>query len=93
MQSSNETPISFNFGGKLFNALLNQGLVFVVMGITIWIMFNWVQENRKEDKAEIEELRQLVEDCALSKKERMELKIDGITLKMDQILKAYEKDN
>ncbi len=66
---------------------MNHGPVVGVMGLTIWIMFNWVQENRKEDKAEINELRKLVEDCALSKKDRMEMKIDHISVKIDELLK------
>lgn len=71
---------------NIVKALYDKGLTFVVMGFCIWIMYNWVEQGRKEDREQIKELRGLVEDCARAKKDQLELDVQAINSKVDKIL-------
>jgi len=90
MQSTENAPINASFFNRFITAFLNQlldkGLVFIIMFFALWIMYNWVQESRKEDQQEISELRGLVESCALAKKDRMESEIQLMHYKIDEVI-------
>lgn len=71
---------------KILNAFFDKGLTFVVMGFCMWIMYNWVEEGRKLQEEQIKDLKGMVDDCAKSKKDQLEIDVQEINGKVDQIL-------
>jgi hypothetical protein len=71
---------------KILNAFFDKGLTFVVMGFCMWIMYNWVEQGRKDDHEQIKELRSMVEDCAQAKKDKLEIDVQTINSKVDRLL-------
>jgi hypothetical protein len=88
MESTNETQ---TVQSKLFNLLIDKGLTFVVLGVVVFIMYNWVEQGRINQDEQLSEMRNLVEDCARSKKEKIELEVEKVNMKVDRILNLVSK--
>jgi len=88
MESTNETQ---TVQSKLFNLLIDKGLTFVVLGVVVFIMYNWVEQGRIKQDEQLSEMRNLVEDCARSKKEKIELEVEKVNMKVDRILNLVSK--
>ena len=76
---------------RLLNLLIDKGLTFVVLGVVVFIMYNWVEQGRKKQDEQLNEMRHLVEDCARSKKEKIELEVEKVNMKVDRILTIVMK--
>jgi hypothetical protein len=73
--------------------LKDKGLTFLVMGMCMWVMYTWVDQSRiermqqvKEQNEQIKDLRRIVDDCASAKRDRLELDVQAINIKVDKIL-------
>ncbi len=78
---------------KILLWLEDKGLVFFVMGVVFWIMYNFIIEDRKErneqikdQNKQIEQLRGVVDDCAQAKKDRLTEEVQSINIKVDKLL-------
>jgi hypothetical protein len=76
---------------RLLNLLIDKGLTFVVLGVVVFIMYNWVEQGRIKQDQQLNEMRNLVEDCARSKKEKIELEVEKVNMKVDRILNIVTK--
>jgi len=65
---------------------MDKGLTFVIMGIAMWVMYTWVQEGRRSQDEQIEELKLMVRDCNQSKRDRIEQGIIQLNTKVDKLL-------
>jgi hypothetical protein len=88
MESTNETQ---TVQSRLLNLLIDKGLTFVVLGVVVFIMYNWVEQGRIKQDQQLNEMRNLVEDCARSKKEKIELEVEKVNMKVDRILNIVTK--
>lgn len=88
MESTNETQ---TVQSRLLNLLIDKGLTFVVLGVVVFIMYNWVEQGRVKQDEQLSEMRNLVEDCARSKKEKIELEVEKVNMKVDRILNIVTK--
>lgn len=93
--SSANEDIKFTIPSR-FKALMwlaDKGMVFLIMGIGLFVMFNLIVEDRKyrddqikkQDK-QIDDLRRVVDDCAQSKKDQLTQEVQAINLKVDKLL-------
>ncbi len=92
--SANDTvKIILPFKTRFLNALIDKGLIFALMLLCMWIMYNWVEQSRierneqvKEQNEQIKDLRRIVDDCASAKRDQLELDVQAINVKVDKLL-------
>lgn len=58
--------------------------VFGLMALAIWVLLAWVQDGRDEQTRRIDKLEKMVDDCATSKKDRIESGIDEILRRLPE---------
>lgn len=87
MPSIETTPIVT----KLLNLLIDKGLSFVILGGVVWIMYSWIEDGRIAQDKEISELREMVQECAKAKKDRLETQVELINVKIDKLIQNGSK--
>lgn len=73
--------------------LKDKGLIFVIMGMVSWAMYVFIVEDRKlrekqvnEQNEQIKDLRRIVDDCASAKRDKLEIDVQAINVKVDKLL-------
>jgi|GEM_PF-5887217 len=73
--------------------LKDKGAVFAVMGMVSWAMYSFIVEDRREraeqvneQNEQIKDLRRIVDDCASAKRDKLEMDVQAINIKMDKLL-------
>lgn len=71
---------------KIWDWILDKGLVFGFMAIVIVVMYTWISESNRVQKQEIKDLKIMISDCANARKDKLESEVYLIRLKIDELL-------
>lgn len=79
------------FYNRLFDFLIKQGAVFVVMGVGLYVQYRWISEINQQTKISLEETRKEVNECNRYSRTVLQETVEENTLIISKFYERLER--